>query len=911
MTDRRSFVAWLGALSLERRSALSAARSVVIEATPTALYQGPDGRNNLVRIAVTGLDSPAARARVTDRRGTLVGTAGLLPDGASLAGEVWVPLWRAGGGEFQIDVEVGKQRVAGRRVRLEPPRRWTLYWIASSHVEADVEAHRKNLDAALARLPAHPTFRWTAECSLPVISYGETRGSARGEALARALRERKLGLSALFAAPLTGVLDHETLARIAWPTGLYARQQGLGYLAAQLADVPGQTLTFPTLLVASGIRYLASGVNPERAAPLLSPAAATRAQLSGAWTTYPQLYWWEGPDGSRVLHWRSDQYADGSRFGFDVDAAEMGRRLSDWLLTRPVFLSPGYPYDIALLSGATGDNGLLDERVVANVEEFARRFAYPRLVAARPEDFFREVERRWGTKLPVRRGDTGCYREDGAASTAAEIGRYRAAQLVARAAELLALWDEQTEPPGAGSSDRIEQRARARRGMWRDLLLFGEHTWGSSASGSDPDGAAAVAQWRYKRRFLDDAAAAADAQVAAALLRMGLSIGGSGGAGRVVFNASSWARSDVLRVPDGAARRLAHDGREWPSVDLPDGSALVVAREVPALGYLALTGSERATNPPQDDGAALEAQAGGFHVVLDPASGAIHSLTTGDGVERVRPAAWSGLNQLVYVQGGAHSALWTGRARDELRAVPDLTLSQAALVSARRERLPGIGARLVVERTLQGCTGVTTVVTLYDELPWLDIENRVTKPATLDKEALYVAFPFALTKPTVEVEVPLGRTTVERDQQPGSSRDRYCHAHWVWLHDTAGGMLWSGPDTPLFTLNDIFRGQWRRKMEPDGTLFAYVLHNYWPTNFAPSQGGELSFRYRLSALPRGGERAETVRRGWAACDPLYVSAPYASVGSGALPRKDSGLFIADPGEEVRPSRHSHTERSRT
>src|SRR5439155_690260 len=272
--------------------------------------------------------------------------------------------------------------------------------------------------------------------------------------------------------------------------------------------------------------------------------------------------------------------------------------------------------------------------------------------------------------------------------------------------------------------------------MWRDLLLFGEHTWGSSASGSDADGAAALAEWRYKRRFLDDAAAAADAQVAAALLRMGLSIGGSGGAGRVVFNASSWARSDVLRVPDGAARRLAHDGREWPAVDLPDGSALVVAREVPALGYLALTESERATNPPHDDGAALEAHAGGFHLVL--------------------------------------------------------------------------------------------------------------------------------TNPTVEFEVPLGRMTVERDQQHGSCRDWYCHAHWVWLHDAAGGILWSGPDTPLFTLNDIFRGQWRRRIEPDGTLFAYVLHNYWPTNFAARQGGQFSFRYRISALPPGGDRAEPARRGWAA-----------------------------------------------
>src|SRR5712692_10312860 len=121
MTDRRSFVAWLGSLPLVgRHRPLRAAPPIVIDATPTALYQQPDGRNNLVRVAVTGLDAPAARARVTDTRGTLVGTAGLLPSEqrAGLAGEVWVPL--AGAGDFQIELEVGKQRVARRRVRLAP-----------------------------------------------------------------------------------------------------------------------------------------------------------------------------------------------------------------------------------------------------------------------------------------------------------------------------------------------------------------------------------------------------------------------------------------------------------------------------------------------------------------------------------------------------------------------------------------------------------------------------------------------------------------------------------------------------------------------------------------------------------------------------------------------------------------------
>src|SRR6059036_2901527 len=68
MTDRRSFVAWLGSLPLVgRHRPQRAAPPIVIDATPTALYQQPDGRNNLVRVAVTGLDAPAARARVTDR----------------------------------------------------------------------------------------------------------------------------------------------------------------------------------------------------------------------------------------------------------------------------------------------------------------------------------------------------------------------------------------------------------------------------------------------------------------------------------------------------------------------------------------------------------------------------------------------------------------------------------------------------------------------------------------------------------------------------------------------------------------------------------------------------------------------------------------------------------------------------
>ena len=428
--------------------------------------------------------------------------------------------------------------------------------------------------------------------------------------------------------------------------------------------------------------------------------------------------------------------------------------------------------------------------------------------------------------------------------------------------------------------------------MWRDLLLFGEHTWGASESVSDPDSRQTVEQWAYKRRFVEGAAAAAREELDEALLRIGGRT--ATGAGRVVFNGANWPRTEVVRVPGGAGVTLSYADQALPAVDLPDGDALVLVRDVPALGYLALSSKPRPPAPPADDGDALDAAAGGFRVRLDPATGAIASLVGPDAKERVKTSTWSGLNQLLYVAGGERSALWTSPDRDTLRAPPTLDIAAATRSASHRSRLPGIGVRLDVTRALRGCSSVTSSVTLYDELPWVDIENRMTRIATLDKEAVYAAFPFALTQPTVEVEVPCGRMTVDRDQQPGSGRDWYCHTHWVWLHDAADGVLWSAPDAPLFTLNDVVRGAWRRALVPDGTLFSYMMNNYWHTNYAASQSGDMVFRYRVSLLAPG-DPAEPVRRGWGACDPLYLSPPYGNATPGPLIAKDGALSIPDRG----------------
>src|SRR3989442_8657777 len=126
-SDRRTFLGLLSSLAGSLASKRRESQQPVIEVRPTALFQQPEGRKNLVRITVSGLSAPAARARVTDRRGALVGTAGFLPPppGVALSGGGWVPLSEPT--HFQIDLEGGPERAARRQPRLPPATRWQLY----------------------------------------------------------------------------------------------------------------------------------------------------------------------------------------------------------------------------------------------------------------------------------------------------------------------------------------------------------------------------------------------------------------------------------------------------------------------------------------------------------------------------------------------------------------------------------------------------------------------------------------------------------------------------------------------------------------------------------------------------------------------------------------------------------------
>jgi len=127
---RRRFLTALGAgLAGAYPGRAGAARAVTVDATPTLLHGHPDGTTTLVRFTAHGADAAAGRLRVHDvRTGAQVGTAGMIPRGETLTGELWLPLTQPR--RIRTELETPGRRGAVRSMHdLTPTPRWIIYWL--------------------------------------------------------------------------------------------------------------------------------------------------------------------------------------------------------------------------------------------------------------------------------------------------------------------------------------------------------------------------------------------------------------------------------------------------------------------------------------------------------------------------------------------------------------------------------------------------------------------------------------------------------------------------------------------------------------------------------------------------------------------------------------------------------------
>jgi hypothetical protein len=321
-------------------------------------------------------------------------------------------------------------------------------------------------------------------------------------------------------------------------------------------------------------------------------------------------------------------------------------------------------------------------------------------------------------------------------------------------------------------------------------------------------------------------------------------------------------------------------------------ATLAVVRDVPGCGYRTLSLGPRTNVPMAQPAQGTTLESRFYRVAFDPATGTIESLIDKESSRELvdRKASYR-LNQYLYVSGGKDSRIVDLKRYPKPAELAVATPQKAAL---KRIDLGPLGQRMIVETSAPMTPKITSEITVWNDLKRVDVVNRLTKTLTYDKEAVYFAFPFAAHKPVLRYEEPAAIVRPDKDFLPGACLDWLTVQHFAELDAGDTAICWSTPDAPLVCFQDINRGKWQdRFSSANGHLYAYVMNNYWYTNYLAGQGGEFTFRFAITSRPKA-DNVASARFGWESASPLQAHVAGRNL-NGPLPAGSASLLqIAQP-----------------
>lgn len=767
-------------------------------------------------------------------------------------------------------------RVSGKSfpLQLQAQKKWTALIVPHEHLDVGFTDYREkvaelqseSIDGVLDLLPQHPEFRWTMDGSWVAQQYLAGRSPDRIKQFLSAVRSGQIVVPPQYANLHTGVASLEGLARSLYYSQHLADEFKLPLGAANITDVPSYSWSYASILHSAGIHYFAAASNSWRA-PLM---------LEGRWNERSPFYW-EGPDGGRVLMWYSRAYLQlASMFGTPPTVEAVHDAL-------PVFLQAyerkDYRANSVILFGSQLENTPLDRAQVTLPAEWAKQYAYPRLAFSTFKDAMSSIEQQFDGAIPVYRGDFGPYWEDGFTSDARATKRHRANQQRFLNAELMATVPSLLNPT-------LRPDASLLRDAWQNSTLFDEHTWTSVASTTQPEGDETRRQSAAKRaqtvRAGDDLTYSIErsfAQLESTLAPKDNSI--------LIVNSLNWPRSGWLETDLPEGKQIVDPQTKLPvpqdvlrveaGTPLPGfgGRTLRVryrVDNVPAVGYKLLSivdASGAGPKPPTDVAVTGILENQFYRVTLDPSTGSIRSIWDKQlNRELVDAHSPYRFGSYLYVTGADdmpdNSLYRYGTGLPQ----PKLTVHEAANGRIFSIHHGAASETATLESSALNTPIIHTTITLPSDSRRIDIEVSFHKTATLHREAVYIAFPLAVDNPSFAYDTQNGWVDPARNELAGGSREWYATQHWAVVHNESVSAALIPLDAPMIAFGDIVRGAWPAEFTPkSSTVFSWLMSNYWSTNFMSSQGGEFSFRYTFVSSPKF-EPSGLTRLGWERMTPL-------------------------------------------
>ena len=594
------------------------------------------------------------------------------------------------------------------------------------------------------------------------------------------------------------------------------------------SDCPGIAWSVVDILASHGIRYLS-------AAPDFIMSIPLRLE---------RPFWWEGPDGGRLLtwitEWRKSWYAEGIVLGLHKDPAEGTRNLTDYIRQLE---GEGYRWRGLAIHFAM-DNQPPEPRLMDFVAYFNEAQSKVRAEMATNRDFFEFMETAHGGEFETHRGAWPDWWANGNASAAYEVACSRRAKASLRRSAALARLKGLEIDPGK-RSQTVE-----------NIFLFDEHTWGHSTSVTDPWSPASRLQWAQKRSLaLGGLQGAVEIESALAA-----KLGGDGELAVANPFDAPWegiVRLDIKRRGKDAPALV--DTRTGEKIPGQRGKSQNTAARPGDTYALSLSAGEVVKLKPTRAGTNAPPFAGlknnHYRIDYDAATGAITNIHD-KSLEHpllASGAPW-GFAELIHerIRGGGRQEKFYDVSRgvtnpDAKRPCPEFIRRAAHTGKRRCALLAGpVYNALVTRGTLPGVKFVREV-RLYHALKRIDVMLRLDKKIVTDYESLYLAFPFGAEEPEAWIENAGAVYRAGVDQLPGSCTDWHSLGEYLVVSSRRGSAVLVPHDTRLVQLGRIRTGAWSETLQLDnGHVYSWLMNNMWFTNFPACQEGVAEFCWSIT-----------------------------------------------------------------
>jgi alpha-mannosidase len=773
-----------------------------------------------------------------------------------------------------------------------------LHDYRTSMADRVLEAIEKNSSQ-----PKDKQFVWTLSGWPMKQILWEGQAPERMKKLEQAIRDGNLAIHAFPFTVHSETSDIEDLVRGLNISSSLNRKFGKPLsVSAKMSDVPGHSWFIPTLFAHAGIKFYHMG----------GPVVNIQLGL-------PPFFWWEGPDGSRLLTLYNNGY------GSDP-------------------LPPdNWPYKTWLYISMTGDNqGPPDPETVAKDIKYYRDLGINARVGTM-DDFAGLIMKEDLSALPVIRTDIGDVWIHGTMSMP------EASKLALNIRPSIGALDELSTLEtiwGIYRPDLKKTIAEA----YEQSLLYSEHTWGLAnqhylkvpygkpwkelwdkglppqyklmeKSWSDHAGYIGNVQKLIANPFLDAVASLAD-NVNVEENRI------------VVYNPLPWKRDGEVDIDT----RLIF-GNDFVSLKPVDGGPSVpvsheysaledkapmsrfVAKDIPSMGYRTYIASlEKADCPEMKaDVKAGVIESPFFRATIDAKRGRIVSLINKkNGKELVDNSAEQGFGQYFYERFGykqisdwiAKSLYDQYKAHKLIFAAYDMP-QDVAYTSAVSENMTltleksAIDVKAVMTGTISSMAQlqkITVTLTLSGIVPTSELEVSWQKQPDTWPEAAWICLPFKCEN----VKYRLGRVGADVDPVKDMITDNANHHLW-WVNTgvaaydekTGTGIGICSPDAPLVSIGEPGEYKFDMQYQPEKPyLYLNLYNNHWRTNF-PSwigNGQRMSARVSIWAFDEFSAGSSLYTPGMETRVPLQSGC--SKVKKGKLKPAQSGISLSRSGIAV-------------